>query len=119
LAEQEMNSNLPTRKNKLDFAPGAGKVRTFDMRNSPLTWAMFGVAALFAVASAVMLYLYSRNTREFRSLQGTIVQINKNRALVAALATEARDYGTRNPAINPILKPFLTEGASTNKPPAK
>lgn len=80
---------------------------------------MFGVAALFAVASAFMLYCYVKNTREFRSLQGTMVEINKNRAIVANLAMEARDYGTRNPAINPVLKPFLNEGASTNKPPAK
>ena len=67
-------------------------VPAIDMKNTPLTTILLGVLTLSALASVVLCWLYISNTRELRSLQAQAAQINSNRALINALATDAIEY---------------------------
>ena len=74
------------------------------MKNSPLTTILVGALLLSALASLVLFWYYVTNTREMRSLQATLGQINLNRQVSSALASDAIEYSKTHPAITPILE---------------
>jgi hypothetical protein len=74
------------------------------MNKSPLPTILLAVLAVSAIASVVLCWNYISNTRQIRMLNLTAAQINNNRALLNALATDALEYSKRNPAINPLLE---------------
>jgi len=91
------------------------------MKNSPLTTILVGALALSALASLVLCWLYIGNTREMRSLQGMVNQVNYFRQVSSALATDAVEYSKTHPAINPILEATVPnfKAISTNGSKAK
>ena len=94
------------------------------MKNSPLTTILLGVLTLSALASVVLCWLYISNTRELRSLQTQAAQINNNRALINALASDTVEYSKTHQAMEPILesvglKPGKSAPAAVGKAPTK
>ena len=79
-------------------------VPAIDMKNTPLITILLGVLTLSALASVVLCWLYISNTRELRSLQAQAAQINSNRALINALATDAIEYSKTHQDIEHILE---------------
>jgi hypothetical protein len=74
------------------------------MNKSPLPTILLAVLAVSAVTSVVLCWNYISNTRQLRLLNTTAAQINNNRALLNALATDAVEYSKKNPAIDPLLE---------------
>ncbi len=74
------------------------------MKNSPLTTILLVVAAIAAIASLGLSYLYIKNGRELREAQAKVAQINNSRMLINALVGETVEYSKKNPAIDPILE---------------
>ena len=91
------------------------------MKNSPLETFLLAVLAVSALFSVLFCSLYISNIREYRSLAGQVRAIEIRRNAVNALGFDAIEYSKSNPAIKPILDPFIrkTEAVSTNKPTGK
>jgi hypothetical protein len=56
-------------------------------------------AAIFAVR-------YGFRTRELRTLQARMININNQLAIAQSLLNDTLEYSKRNPAIDPLLKSF-------------
>ncbi len=94
-----------------------------DMKNNALATVLLAVLAFSALGSVILCYMNIKYSREFRSLQIQVNQLNNNRNIMSALANDALEYSKKNPAIDPILeaagiKP-KTASAATNKPASK
>ncbi len=88
------------------------------MKDTPLTTILLGVLTLSALASIVLCWLYISNTRELRTIQAQVAQINTSRAIINALVNDAVEYSKTHPAIEPLLG-VKSNPATTNKAPAK
>jgi hypothetical protein len=87
------------------------------MKNNSLTGILTAVLAFSAVLALVFCYLYIRDSRELRNLQGQVIGINNHRAAIASLANDAMQYSEKNQAINPILESMgLKQGKATPAP---
>lgn len=86
------------------------------MKNSPLTTILLALLAISAVLSLVFCWSYIKKTRELRSLQFQVSQINGRSAAINELMKDVVEYSKKNHEIDKILEPF---GLSTNKPAAK
>lgn len=88
------------------------------MKKNPLIPPLIGVLALltaFGALSTWNTYVYSKRGR---ALQVKAVHINNTRLVMDALAKDALEYSTRQPAIDPILISVgIKQPAGT--PPAK
>ena len=62
------------------------------------------ILALSALASLYLCYACVTNTGELTRLQAMAVNVNKNRAIMNAVATDALEYSKTHPAIDPILE---------------
>jgi len=85
---------------------------------------LLGVLTLSVLGSVVLCWLYISSVRELRSLQTQASMINKNRAVINALANDTVEYSKKNKEIDPILqsvglKPGKTNLAPATKPAAK
>jgi len=95
------------------------------MSKSPLTTVLLAALLISVLASAGFCCAYIFKAREVRALQGQIAGIQNNRAVIAAVISDALEYSKRNSAIDPILeaaglKPSKSSGSnSTNKAAAK
>lgn len=91
------------------------------MKDSPLTAVLIGLLALMTLCSAGLSYLYIRSAAELRNLNTQVGFVNNNHALVNAVATDAVEYGKKNPAINPLLEAIgiKLKAGLTNKPAIK
>ena len=67
---------------------------------------LVGLLFLSAVYSAISAITYWKDSSELRNLQAQAVAIEKNRAIIRALANDTLEYSKRNPSINPVLQPF-------------
>jgi hypothetical protein len=74
------------------------------MKNDSLATFLLGALFLSVLASCVFCWLFLSNTRELRSLQGQVAQINNNRAVINALAADTIEYSKTHPAIEPLLE---------------
>jgi hypothetical protein len=86
------------------------------MKNSPLTTILLALLAISAVLSLAFCGAYIKKTRELRSLQFQVSQINGRTGAINQLMSDVVEYSKRNHEIDKILEPF---GLSTNKPAAK
>ncbi len=90
------------------------------MKKSPLTVLLLGVLAASAVASVIFCLLYLLNTRQMHRFQAQAAMLQYRQTLINSLASDALEYGKKNPAINPILeaslgvKPTQTAPATTS-----
>ena len=91
------------------------------MKDSPLTSILIGVVAFFTLAVAMLAWLNVRNTKEIQALRAQEARVNYDHMLVNALATDAVEYGKKNPAINPLLESIgvKLKAGVTNKPASK
>jgi hypothetical protein len=62
------------------------------------------ILALSALASLYLCYACVTNTSELSRLQAMALNVNKNRAIMNAVATDALEYSKTHPAIDPILE---------------
>jgi hypothetical protein len=76
------------------------------------------LTAVSAVASMILCGLMISHTREIRSLQMQIANINNNRAVATSLVNELAEYGKKTPAIQPILQSIMPKPAA-QQPAAK
>ena len=74
------------------------------MKKSPLPAILLAILALSALASLYLCYACVTNTGELTRLQAMAVNVNKNRAIMNAVASEALEYSKTHPAIDPILE---------------
>jgi hypothetical protein len=91
------------------------------MKNSPLATVLLVLLACAAIGGLVLCGSYIHITRELRTLQGKVQDINGKQAYMNSLANAALEYSKRNSQIDPILesagiKP--SSGSSTNARPA-
>lgn len=93
------------------------------MKNSPFATVLLTVLAFSAIASAILCILDIKYTRELRSFQMQVNQINNNVNLMNQLAADVVEYSKTHPAIEPILESTglkaKVTSASTNKAGAK
>jgi hypothetical protein len=88
------------------------------MNKSPLPTILLAVLAVSALASVVLCWQYISNTRQLRQLNTSAAQINNNRAIINALATDALEYSKRNPSIDPLLESIGAKPAKAGTAPA-
>ena len=88
------------------------------MNKSPLPTILLAVLAVSALASVVLCWQYITNTRQLRQLNTSAAQINNNRAIINALATDAMEYSKRNPSIDPLLESIGAKPAKAGTAPA-
>ena len=93
------------------------------MKNSPLATVLLTVLVFSAVASAVLCMLDIKYTRELRSLQAQVNQINNNINLMNALVSETVEYAKTHPDIDSTLESIglkpKTAPATTGKSNSK
>lgn len=77
------------------------------------------ILAFSALLSLYLCYACVTNAGELNRLQVTAANINKNRAIMNAVAAEALEYSKTNPAIDPILEDAKIKPPSRNQAPAK
>ncbi len=87
------------------------------MKNSPLTTILLALLAISAVLSVVFCLSYNKKTRELRSLQFQVSQINGRTAAVNQLMSDVVEYSKKNHEIDKILEPFGL--VATNRTAAK
>ena len=87
----------------------------FDMKNSPLTTVLLALLAISAMLSFVFCWKYNARSRELRSLQFQVTQINGRTAAINQLMNDVVEYSKKNHEIDKILEPF----GLTNRPAAK
>ncbi len=63
--------------------------------------AILGLSALFSLG---LCYKCTTNASELNRLQSSAAQVNNNRAIMNAVASEALEYSKTHPAIDPILE---------------
>ena len=68
-----------------------------------------GALALSLVLSVIFSIQFILLTREARTLSGQLAMANMYQNTVRALAVDCLQYGTKNPAILPMLKTFNLE----------
>jgi hypothetical protein len=86
------------------------------MKNSPLTTILLALLAISAVLSLVFCWSYIRKSRDLRTLQFQVSQINGRSAAINQLMNDVMEYSKRNHEIDKILEPY---GLTTNKPASK
>ena len=77
------------------------------MKNNILTNLLVGLVVLSVLATSGLAYIYVRSVQKLNQLQLQNAFITRNRTLINSLANEAIEYSKRNPAIDPILQPFV------------
>jgi hypothetical protein len=77
------------------------------MKNNLLTNLLVGLVVLSVLATSGLAYVYVRSVQKLNQLQLQNALITRNRTLINSLANEAIEYSKRNPAIDPILQPFV------------
>ena len=73
------------------------------MKNSWFTGALAGVLVVAAFAAALLVARVFLTTRQLRSLQPMLVEVNNRLNFAQALLNETLEYSKRNPAIDPLL----------------
>ncbi|MBM3883833.1 MAG: hypothetical protein FJ387_29710 [Verrucomicrobia bacterium] len=76
--------------------------------------AVLMIACLFANMWICYRYVRSLHAAQLKQievarLQGMLVMVNRNRAIVTALANDAIEYSKRNPAMETVLQPFAAQ----------
>jgi hypothetical protein len=92
------------------------------MNQNMLTNFLVGILALAILATAAMALWQVRSVQKLNTLQFQTVQINRNRAAINGLATEAIEYSKRNPAMVPLLQSVglkPKQATPAGSPPAK
>jgi hypothetical protein len=91
------------------------------MKSDPLISTLVGVLVLSALLSLGLFYLFNKDTRELRAVQGQLNGMNARRAAINALVIDAVEYSKHNSDIDPLLIAVgaKTAPAPTNKPAAK
>ncbi|PYK96265.1 MAG: hypothetical protein DME19_20310, partial [Verrucomicrobia bacterium] len=79
------------------------KVGVASMKNSWFTGALAGVLVVAAFAAALLVARVFLTTRQLRSLQPMLVEVNNRLNFAQALLNETLEYSKRNPAIDPLL----------------
>lgn len=91
------------------------------MNRYQTTSLLTAAALIAALATAGVCYWYLQVSRQYQQTQMNVASINRNRALLQALAAESVEYSKRNPAILPILQSvgvrMRTEEGATNTAP--
>ena len=89
------------------------------MKSNPLIVALVALLALGALSSVVLAWQYVRYAGQMRVLQTQAESVNRNRAVVQALAKDAVEYSAQNPAIDPILQQFGLKQKQAAAPASK
>ena len=94
------------------------KVGVASMKNSWFTGALAGVLVVAAFAAALLVARVFLTTRQLRSLQPMLVEVNNRLNFAQALLNETLEYSKRNPAIDPLLVSlnFKTNAAVATSP---
>jgi hypothetical protein len=83
---------------------------------------LVGALCLSAILTLWYAWDHYSSVRELQQIYNRQVVINQARAAANSLASEAIEYSSKNPAIDPILFKFDLKskpGATTNQPSAK
>jgi hypothetical protein len=87
------------------------------MKNSPLTTILMALLAISAVLSLVLCLKYNMRSRELRSLQFQVSQINGRTAAINQLMNDVLEYSKKNHDIDKVLESFGL--VATNRAAAK
>ncbi len=90
-------------KNELDNCAETGKVPTY-MRSNPLTTALTWILGTSVILSVIFSIQFLFRTRELRTLQGQLGQIQATQQRLNQLLNDVAEYGSHNPAIKPVLE---------------
>ena len=74
------------------------------MKNSPLATILVALLACAAIGSLILCWMYIHTTREIRTIQGYVTNIQQNQRKMQFLANDLVEYSKRNPQIDPILE---------------
>jgi len=77
------------------------------------------ILTVSALVSLYLCYACVTNASELARLQNQAATVNKNRAIMNAVATEALEYSKKNPAIDPILEEAKIKAPSQPQASAK
>jgi hypothetical protein len=87
------------------------------MKHQPWTNLLLGLVAVSVLATAALAFFYVRSVQKLNRLQFQASVVNRNRALVNALAAETVEYGKRNPAMQALLQSVgIRANPSANAP---
>jgi hypothetical protein len=92
------------------------------MNQSFFTTLLVGLLALAVLVTTGVALMQVRSVQKLSQLQVQAALINRNRALINSLASEALEYSKRNPAIDPLLQSFNIKpkpGAAQSQAPNK
>lgn len=89
------------------------------MNRDPITVLLAAALLVSVTATAGLCYWYLQCVREHQQAQEEVARINRNKALIQALATESLEYSRKNPALTPILQSLgIRSRGDTNAAPA-
>jgi hypothetical protein len=88
------------------------------MNRDQVTLLLATALLLGVTATAGLCYWYLQTIRQHQQAQEEVARINRNKALVQALATESVEYAKRNPAIIPVLQSMGMRGRLDTNAPA-
>ena len=87
------------------------------MKRDPMTMLLAAALLLSVTATAGLCYWYLQAFRQHQAAQEEVARINRNKALMQALAAESGEYARRNPALLPVLQSLgLRMRMETNAP---
>ena len=94
------------------------------MKNNVLPLCLTGVFFVATVASGGLLWKYNGSMHELQDTQVRNNLLNYRRTVLNSLVNETVEYSKKNPAIEPVLQPFIGAGKTTmpapaGKPPGK
>ncbi len=87
------------------------------MKNNPLAATLLGMLLVSTIFTAALTYRYVSSLRKLRGLQPVVVQINFNRNIMQALASELEEASKKNPSLEPLLR-SITSKPGANPPAA-
>jgi hypothetical protein len=87
------------------------------MNRDPITLVLAAALLLSVTAAAGLCYWYLQCIRQHQQAQEEVARINRNKALMQALANESVEYAKKNPDFLPVLQSLgLRSRIETNAP---
>jgi hypothetical protein len=87
------------------------------MRNNSTVAALIGVLFVCGLVTVWISLRFVFSALELQKIEAHALAINKVRNATQGLANDCLEYSKRNPAILPVLQPFLTMPKPATQPP--
>jgi hypothetical protein len=89
------------------------------MNRDPVTTAIAIILLLSVTATAGLCYWFLQSSRQHQIAQSEWNLLNRNRALLQSLGTDALEYSRKNPEIIPVLQNLGFRGRVESNNPTK